>query len=190
MTELINVFRAKQENCNAESYQKLQALINSANDLMNTYINYQRNGVALTSASGATKVGIAAIVTYFNTQSCYLSAELLIHMEDNNKLDSIYIPEMVTALRQQSCWNTYRNGYPSSGSGTFSTKNSSQDLYYAIHLYNWTRNDSTKQITLSDRYDFDYNDRYDELAETATNFLALAQDRGEILPFYTTVYNL
>ena len=188
MNELINMFKEQQLSCNdPEVYSQLQDLIDSAELLLVEYQLY-KDAPAPTLARKASKpttiVGIAAIVTWFNSKGYYLSSELLIHFRDNTKLDSLYLPTQGRdKISRTPILRTIKNGSVLSGSNAFTIENSHGDLYYALHKFSWKKDRKSNIVTISDRYDFAYNDRYNGLAGTAINFLYLQQSRGELIPF-------
>lgn len=168
----------------------MQVLIDDTNKLLTTYEQYNNGSDVTRRPPVAIETSIGVIVAYFKNSGCVLAAELLTHMIYNETLNSTYTPyfgKLLVLGSGGAIVGPIRNSASYSGSGEFLEATSSKDLYYAIHLFNWTKDRNTKQITISDRYDFDYNDKYNGLAGTAINFLAKAEERGEILPFYTRI---
>lgn len=193
LSELIEVYKAEQMTCIDEvDYQKLQTLIDRTSDLLRDYEAYKNANSLARKPSIAVGTIISTIIAYFQGKNDVLAAELLTQMTFNEKLDSNYSPHYgnnIVRAFGSSVMTPIVNAYASSGSSGFTTKNSCEDLYYAIHLFNWTKRvqGTSKLITIRDRYDFSYNDHYSGIAGTAINFLAIAQGNGEILPFYTVI---
>lgn len=184
----LNNYKAKlqqilQDSSDEDDSIKLQDLISGVDKLSSAYTAY-KNGTR--STNGIYAAAIAAVVTYFDIQGDLLASELLVHCANNKTLDSTYTPTMenLYRIKASKTWTAIRKGSGSSGSGTFE-KSESEDLYYAIHLFNWTR--TANYLKFEDRYDFGPGD-YNGLANTAINAMYHAQQAGELVPFYHVFY--
>lgn len=166
---------------NEEDVVKIKDLINSVDKLTSSYIAY-KNGAR--STKGVFAAAIGAISIYFQGRNDWLASELLIHAANNPTLDSTYVPINVDKIKSSKTWNTVRTGSGSSGSGTFKMSES-EDLYYAINKFSWTR--TSQRLKFEDRYDFAPGD-YSGLADTAVNAMYYAQQAGELVPFYVIFY--
>lgn len=191
--ELIDVYREEQRICaDPIDHQKLQTLIDQTNTLLENYKQYKDLNSLARRPSVAVGTVISTIIAYFQGKNDVLSAELLTQMTFNETLDSNYTPyygDKIVRAFGSSVMSPIVRSTATAGSGEFKSSNSCEDLYYAIHLFNWTKRvqGTAKLVTIKDRYDFALNDRYSGLAGTAINFLAIAQRNGEILPFYTII---
>lgn len=75
--------------------------------------------------------------------------------------------------------------YPAAGSAAFPPSSDPvlQDLYYAVHKFNWRTYDDW-WVEISDHYDFDIEDLgYDSIANAAVGTMAVAQNWGVIVPY-------
>lgn len=185
-----------EEEEDVEEIAKLKKLADSY-DLMiedyKEYIRIEESGITPYGVNHPTyRAAIAAIITYFNINGYYLASELLNHAT----YDSVgrqYNPYFGDRAQQTTAYKNLRHEIKSSGrnsgSGSSSFPNSGgqvdRDLYYAVHLYNYSYYGSV--FTLTDIYDFAPGHRYDGLAGTAINLCYMAQTAGVIVPFQTVI---
>lgn len=131
---------------------------------------------------------VSAVITFFNTGGLFLAAELLTYAKETST-GGTYTPYWGKNVYQTSEYTRIRNqirtsgAQYASGSSTF-TKGSStynNDLYYAIHHYNYEYNRG--RFTITDYYDYDVNPEYEGIAGTAINTMYQAQLLGVIVPY-------
>lgn len=133
------------------------------------------------------------VVGYFSAKNYNLAAELLIHMRENNEIDSIYRPVNSDVVTNSDVFKAL--AYKTNGeTDSFEPDSSSvtkQDLYYAIHLFNYRKSLQNDAIVLTDRYDFEPNSGYlDSIQEMATEMMYRGQTMGILKPFYTVVSSI
>ncbi|MGS5022292.1 hypothetical protein [Paenibacillus sp. JJ1683] len=133
---------------------------------------------------------VSTVIAYFNVRQYYLAAELLTYAKDRST-GGQYTPYFAGQTYGTSEYARLRNkvqvsGPSGSGSATFSKGSTTKDddLYYALHKYNYSWKNGS--ITITDRYDYDVNPEYNGIAGTAVNTMYLAQTLGVIVP-YTVV---
>ncbi|MFA7032086.1 MAG: hypothetical protein WC201_00780 [Bacilli bacterium] len=133
----------------------------------------------------------AAIVSYFSDNDYTLAAELLTHMRSNSSYDSEYRPVNSNIVRTNSIFTNLSDASkPSIGTDEFPNSNSTieQDLHLSINKFNYSKSLNNTAIVLTDRYDFAYNDSYDDfVTQTAVNLMYEAQEEGLLTPFYVVV---
>lgn len=182
--------------------EKVQALIDSATELLESYTLYQekthdqvldspKSKRTLQRAASIHDVAIAAIVSYFTLANYPMSTEFLLHAQANNVTDSTYTPTMgniyassvTTDVKNQANRGIqYGNAeYPKSASAA-----AQKDLYFAIHGFSWERIYGNL-VLIKDRYDFAPGDPYDGLAQTAVNAMFIAQQAGALTPFQVRI---
>lgn len=184
------------EEDDAENIAKLKKLASSY-DLMikdyKEYIQIKDTDITPYGVNHPTyRAAIASIITYFNINGYYLASELLNHATYDS-VGKQYNPYWGYRAQQASAYRDLRQQIlvsgRSSGSGSSSFPNSGdqvdRDLYYAIHLYNYSHYYSV--FTLTDVYDFEPGHRYNGLAGTAINLCYMAQTVGVIVPFLTVI---
>ena len=139
------------------------------------------------------------VVSYFSNHNWHLSAELLTHMRENNELDSIYRPANSDIVYYSDTFRQLGYNAEKSGTGSFNPNAANvmhQDLYYAIHSFNYKKSLHNDAIILTDRYDFELDMTYDNLLQDlACNAMYEGQRLGVLKPYYTVVewynsYNL
>ena len=174
----------------SEEKQKCLALADTIAELLDEYTGYTANltkDVQRNSSNDAYyAIAVAAIVTWFNGNNCLLASELLTRAKDNTVLDSRYTPIYRTKIINNPVVRDFMDSPQTEGSGEFS-KSQSNDLYYAIHLFNWEKDDDV--FIFSDRYDYELGDQSypDSIAEAAVYTMARAQRDGYITPYYVYV---
>lgn len=131
-------------------------------------------------------VAIASIVTYFTSMKYYLSAELLTYAKTTST-GGLHRPSQAHIINRTSelarIKNEIRGQESGSGYGAFEKGGTTadNDLYYAIHYCDYSYNRG--QLTITDYYDFEFNDSYSGLAGTAVDTMAMAQLLGVIVPY-------
>ena len=136
---------------------------------------------------------VATVVAYFETNNYNLSAELLTHASDNDVVNSKYYPNYGYRCAGSpvtlGIWNSSGNF---SGSGIF-PKNAFasaelNDLYYAIHKFNYKKyfSSSGNYLEISDRYDYASGD-YTGVAGVAIQTMYQAQQAGVIVPYQVII---
>ncbi|WP_219846740.1 MULTISPECIES: hypothetical protein [unclassified Bifidobacterium] len=132
---------------------------------------------------------VAAVNAYFQMQGYRLSFELLTHAASNNSLNNTYYPLKANAARVSSSpvFTRIKRSGASRGSDIFPNSGSveQRDLYYAIHKFTWSK--LAGRVTIRDRYDFSYNDRYSGIAGVAINVMYEAQLGGYLIPYYVVI---
>lgn len=168
--------------------QKLQALIDTTQLLLEDYRNYTYNANTRGVEHPVFTPAVAAVATYFSANGYRLAFELLTHAQDNNILDSKYVPHFGSRIKDSPVVRKLVGQGSLNGDAKFPNEGNvlEKDLYYAIHKFNYTFNPSTRIFSLSDRYDFAYGD-YSGIAGAAIDTMYLAQLNGVLVPFYTTI---
>lgn len=132
----------------------------------------------------------AAIVSYFSEKGYILAAELLTYMKSNTDFDSIYRPVNSDVVKNSKKFQDLVYVSSQRGSGEFESSSdvSNQDLYMAIHNFNYSKSINNTAIVLTDRYDFEFKTSYDDyVTQAAVNMMATAQGKGLLIPFYIIV---
>lgn len=91
----IVIGRLEEEKARARSLEdknKIQALIDTTKELEISYNNYTSGIVTRGIDHPVLTPAVAAVATYFSSSGYLLSFELLVHAQDNNVLDSNYVP--------------------------------------------------------------------------------------------------
>ena len=188
LRDLISTFKYEQTVCDPEDIVGLQDLIDTTTDLLNSYSNY-KNGVIPASVNMSMyDPAIAAVVSYFNLNNYFLASELLLHAKDNTVVDSTFKPYYGDRVNYSPVTQQIRKSVATRGTGEFAPSSVSeflQDLYYAIHYFEWEK--TSTAVHIFDRYDFAPGD-WDGLAGIAINTMYNAQQAGAIVPFYTHIY--
>jgi len=164
--------------------EQLQQLIIATQEMQAEFDTYKKSQDS--SKSPIYAAAITAIVAWFGTMQYWLSAECLTHAKNNKVLDSQYIPAFGNVVNSSPVWAKIQKTSALWGTDTFPNSGNYQnkDLYYAIHLFSWTKpTGNSTRVTLNDRYDFALNDKYSGLAGTAVNICYLAQLSGYLTPF-------
>lgn len=175
---------------NQEERSKLQNLINAYDEMI---INYNES-ILLYDTGISTNgvyhpvysVAVASIVTYFTFMKYYLSAELLTYAKTTST-GGLLKPSQANIINKTSelarIKNAIRGQESGSGYGEFKKGGAAadNDLYYAIHFcdYSYDRG----KLTITDYYDFAFDDTYSGLAGTAVDTMAMAQLLGVIVPY-------
>lgn len=183
--------RSEMQSCATYAeHDKLQALIETTIELKESYDRYS-SGTAM--PQGITHPvltpAIAAVASYFSVNGYLLSFELLVHAEDNNVLNSNYIPYYGSKINASPFIPQVKSGgKDATGSGSFENQGTKEqkDLYYAIHAFNYSYVRNTGKFTLTDRYDFAYGD-YNGIAGAAIDTMWMAQNLGVLVPYYLKI---
>ena len=173
---------------------KIDRLVCALDSLIESYEAYESDEGILIDESRSVNsiydVAIAAVIAWFNNQEYLLSAELLTHAKDNTSLNSIYYPVHGNRVEYSSIfWQCHNNYSVSFGTGEFPNSGTSieKDLYYAIHKFNWYRLGNSS-IRIQDRYDFAYDkDHWATIQGFAVNVMYLAQQAGDLTPYYVYI---
>lgn len=186
-TKLTNV-------ASTEERSKIGRLITATENLIRNYSNYkqsQSSDNAIRSSSNSSySAAVAAVVAYFEANNYNLSAELLTHASDNDTAGSEYDPVYGYLCGDSpvtlGIWNS--SGH-FSGSGLF-PKNAFasaeiNDLYYAIHKFNYKKHISSSgsYLEISDKYDYAQQSEYTGVAGVAVQKMYEAQQAGVIVPY-------
>lgn len=188
----IAIGRLEEEKARAGSMEdknKIQALIDTTKELEISYNNYTSGVVTRGIDHPVLTPAVAAVATYFSSSGYLLSFELLVHAQDNNVLDSNYVPYYGDRiLSSPVVMKIKQGGKDASGSSSFENSGTQvqKDLYYAIHAFNYTFVRNTGKFNLTDRYDFAYGD-YEGIAGAAINTMWQAQVIGVLVPYYVKI---
>lgn len=168
---------------------QIQELIDTAKFLLASYMDYTNPSPTRTVQTyGIYDPVIAVVSTYFEVNKYYLADELLVHAASNTRLDSQYIPINIDRITSSRVWQEIRKDKGRSGIGEFANTGTTvqKDLYYAIHLFEWSREKKGNYefLVFSDRYDFAPGD-YSSIPNVAVNAMYQAQQAGDLTPFYT-----
>lgn len=151
------------------------------------YISQQNSSRGEFSTTGVNdsvlSPAVTSIIAFFNAKGYLLASELLTYAKQtsNGGSYSPYYKSQANGTAELARLRTTQS--TGSGSGAFAKGSSTKDndLYYAIHNYNYKWNNGTVSIT--DRYDYAVNADYEGIAGTAVNTMWLAQSKGVIVPF-------
>ncbi len=173
---------------NGAARQKLEAQAAAYASLLADYRQYE-------AAENATRgsyhwlysPAVAAVIGYFESQDYVLAAELLTHARDNEVLDSTYEPVNGGLAAQSDVVAGIMAGTDQAGSGIFPGGDTvlDQDLYYAIHGFNYTKENGILHIY--DRYDYAPTDG-GSIGGIAINMMYKAQEAGVLVPYQVSIY--
>ena len=175
--------------CAEEDEEKLVSLIDTTNDLIDSYTTYKSGIVSLGIVDGIYSVEIAGAVAVFNSLGYDLAAELLTHAADNNTLDSYYEPTHGSDVTSSSVYYEILNGSSTSGSAVFTKTGGTNDydLHYAINRFNYRKSDSGSVVVIEDRYDYEQGGMGGGITGMVVDQMAKAQDAGVLVPYYTYI---
>lgn len=179
----------KSNSLTEEEADKLQALIDTAQELRNSYYLYSIGITPFGVSHPYYTPAVAAVASFFSSSGYLLAFELLIHAEENDDSGSTYRPVYGDRiLRSLVIKQIMKNLQDVSGSASFEKGETiiDNDLYYAIHAFNYEFKYPPRVLTLTDTYDFEKNDRYEGIAGTAVDTMYIAQMLGVLVP-YTVV---
>lgn len=134
---------------------------------------------------------VATIVSFFLTMRYYLAAELLTYAKEDAVLNEYYYPVFGVYVYDTAEYDRLVDEISNviSGNGTSSFLKGGivkdNDLYYALHRYNYAFNYSS--LTITDYYDYQVNSDYQGIAGTAINTMYMAQVLGVIVPYYVRI---
>ncbi len=172
----------------AISRMQYEDLIETTRELEDAYIAYKNDpyGIKPNSSHPVIVVAVATVASYFSKNGYLLAFELLIHARDNKKLNSNYTPNYGWRIQASPVYQRLRSGKDSSGSAAFEKSKTPilQDLYYAIHNFDYTV--SRHKLYLTDRYDYGLGD-YPSVAGVAIRMMRLAQDMKYLTPYYVKI---
>lgn len=172
----------------AKEREKVQAIIDTTKRLLQEYVNYSSGIEGQGVDHPVYTPAVAAVASYFSACGYRLSFELLTHAQDNNVLDSTYIPHYGYLIDNSIVVRRIASEGITSGTAEFPNSGSTtdQDLYYAIHNFSYTFTKSTRVFVLSDRYDFALGD-YNGIAGAAVDTMYMAQLTGVLVPYYVKI---
>lgn len=195
-TRQISDYQTKSKNAaSSEESSKIERLITTTENLIQDYSNYKQSQSSYITTQGiydpVYSAAVATVVAYFEMNDYNLAAELLTHASDNDEAGSEYYPVYGFLCGDSpvtlGIWNS---SGPLSSSGVF-PKNSFQsaelnDLYYAIHKFNYKKYLLDGYLEINDPYDYDTGD-YTGVASVAINTMVKAQDAGIIVPYQVII---
>ena len=174
---------------NDDERDRWLALSNGVNTLIADYSRYE-TGISMAASDPINeaylKTAVAAVVTWFTSQNYQLSAELLVTARNNTDENRTYVPSNQRIVQNSSVVRDLIDSGRSRGSGEFPASGN-LDLYYSIHLFNYTR--TTGRFTLTDVYDYEHGDQSygDSIAQVANDTMARAQAAGILVPYTVRV---
>lgn len=189
LTNAIQRLQEEKEMCDTAAEQnKVQSIIDTTENLLQEYINYSSGISAQGVDHPVYTPAVAAVASYFSASGYWLSFELLTHAQDNNILDSTYVPHFGSLIKDSIVVRRIVTAATASGTGEFPNSGSTmdKDLYYAIHNFSYTFNKTTRVFTLNDRYDFAWGD-YSGIAGAAVDTMYMAQLAGVLVPYYVKI---
>lgn len=198
----------EESETNSEKMHNIKSLIANLQVMLSEYLEYE-NGLNNENVSHRQSVqpyavamdptallslsfpaAHAAIVSYFSDEGYTLAAELLTYMKTNTSYDSIYRPVNSNIVINSQVFQDLVNRSSQRGSGEFErdSDTNKQDLYMAIHAFSYSKSINNTAIILTDRYDFAFNDSYDDFfTQAAVNMMFSAQEKGYLTPYYVIV---
>ncbi len=190
VTELqrqIDKYASMMELSKGEKIKKLESLINTTYELIDQYESYSLSSRGTYHAVYSAEV--AAAIAVFSSLGYDLSAELLTHAKDNDKLDSRYIPVYDNNVPSSPVFINIRDGSVDFGSGAFPNSGTSdqKDLYYAIHSFNYRKSTSGRVVIIEDRYDFEQGSLGSSFTGMIVDQMYAAQEAGVIVPYYVYI---
>lgn len=182
--------REKEQSTDEEEKVKIQALIDTTQELKGEYISYS-NGIApLGVENPVYSPMVAAVASFFSINGYRLSYELLVHARDNNQLNSTYVPVYGDRIKASDVTGRIMaSNKDSSGSAAFENSGNAveKDLYYAIHNFNYTFKKVGHTFTLTDRYDYALSGEYTGVAGIAIDKMFEAQQMHVLVPYYVKI---
>lgn len=172
-----------------ERTEQINNLITTTQELINEYQSYTNSATTRGSFHLVYSPAVAMVIAYFNSNSYNLAAELLTHARDNNDLDSIYVPINSNDVLSSSVFTNIRNSSNFEGSSSFPNSGSTndQDLYYALHSFNYSKSASGRVVVIQDRYDYAPNNDYGSIEGMAVDLMYSAQEAGVLVPYYAVI---
>lgn len=172
-----------------ERTEQINNLITTTQELINEYQSYTNSAKTRGSFHLIYTPAVAMVIAYFNSNSYNLAAELLTHARDNNDLDSIYVPINSNDVLSSSIFTNIRNSSVFEGSSSFPNSGSTndQDLYYALHAFNYSKSASGRVVVIQDRYDYAPNNDYGSIGGMAVDLMYSAQEAGVLVPYYSVI---
>ena len=132
---------------------------------------------------------ILTAIAYFDSNDLYLCSELLTHGA-NDHSGRTYTPTQtahVYATTEYDMLQALPNGSQSSSGFEKRNTTAEKDLFYSIHLYNYSK--QSNRVTLTDEYNFEHKDIPDYaslIPLLGNNFMYTAQNIGLIVPYDVT----
>ena len=194
-----------------EERQKIASLIATTERLLGEYTDFSTrpklSGTDYINATPPSDIIVAvnltatAIIAYFNSQNCPLSAELVAHcMDVATAVDSDYIPVYGGNVAWSNIFLSLASDQTKiCGSDEFPEVDSTasandKDMNWGIGHFNYTkcyRDNGTITFAILDRYDFDPdNETYKKLSPKGlgAQVMYVGQDYGIVRPFYTNIF--
>lgn len=173
-----------------EEKQQITNLISTLEEILSEYTYYNEGRTTNRGFHVIYTPAVAAVIAYFNSNGYKLAAELLTHAEENTKLNSTYHPIYGSLVKKSATFKKIATGGKIKGSDSFAKISGTvnQDLYYAIHAFDFTKTSTvSKKVTIKDRYDFKKGDKYSGLAGLAIDTMYEAQEAGYLVPYYVII---
>lgn len=169
--------------------EQIENLILATQDLITEYQEYVNSVQPRGDFHLVYTPAVATVIAYFNANDYNLAAELLTHARDNDNLDSIYTPVNRDDVLSSSVYTNIRESATLESSSSFpnSGGTNDQDLYYALHAFNYSKSASGRVVVIQDRYDYAQNDDYGSLGGVAVNVMYAAQEAGVLVPYYSVI---
>ena len=176
----------------SSSNDEYSGWLNLANGVDTLIADYSRYETGVSPAANDPvneaylKTAVAAVVTWFTSKNYQLSAELLVTARNNTDENRTYVPSNQRIVQNSSVVRDLIDAGRPRGSGEFPASGN-LDLYYSIHLFNYTR--TTGRFTLTDVYDYEHGDESygDSIAQVANDTMARAQAAGILFPYTVRV---
>ena len=108
LNSLIKKYTDMLVQADSEDRIKLLDLINTTQDLIISYTEYEASGQKGTYHP-VYSAEVAAVIAYFSVMGYDLSAELLTHAKNNNQLDSYYTPVLGSDVTVSNVFTTIKN---------------------------------------------------------------------------------
>ena len=181
------------DNMNENGISGFETLIIEAQAMLDHYDNAleirKKNDVPIRDEGDEYYYQAAtAISAWFGIKGYYLAQELLNHMVNNTTLYSYYYPTYGYRVESSSVFWLYYNSSALAGTGEFTNTGTSvtKDLYYAIHLFDWSK--PAGSFVISDIYDFANDKSYwGSIQGVAVATMYIAQSMGLFKPYYVNI---
>lgn len=180
----------KEQSTDEEEKLKIQALIDTTQELKGDYVSYLDGITPLGVENPVYSPMVAAVASFFSINGYRLSYELLIHARDNNQLNSTYVPVYGDRIKASGVTGKIMaSNKDSSGSAAFENSGNAveKDLYYAIHNFSYTFKKVGHTFTLTDRYDYALSGEYTGVAGIAIDKMYEAQQMHVLVPYYVKI---
>ncbi len=172
-----------------EEEAKIQALIDTTQELIDSYELYSMGIVEYGVSNPIYTPAVAAVATYFSSSGYWLSFELLVHAEENDIKGSTYYPDFGDRILSSPVVKRIKTSKEDvSGNEEFLNEGTTiqRDLYYAIHDFDYQFVSASRTFTLTDTYDFAPGD-YEGIAGAAIDTMWMAQVLGVLVPYQVVI---